>query len=179
MSGACRGGAGAVRGAKSGGDSSVNFLGLNLMFHAVLTGDAVAIDILERELDIQANRRPETTAVPMIDYTATQEGYQFSLDISESGFYIVPVAYHTGTVVYVDGEKTSSVVIDNLPLIRLSTGTHSVEIKSLTTRVYLLGQAATGIGLLLVAATLLAGTGTLHNGIVFLRRKPRARESRL
>ena len=173
-----RGVTGAVLGGKSVGESSVKFLGLNLIFHAVLTGDPVAIDILERELDIQANRRP-TTAVPMIGYTATQEGYQFSLDISEPGSYIVPVAYHAGTVVYVDGQETPSVAIDNLPLIRLSAGTHSVEIKSLTTRVYLLGQAATGLGVLLVAATLLAGTGILHNGIVFLQRKPRARESRL
>jgi uncharacterized membrane protein len=75
-------------GSKRVGDGRVTFLGLNLMFHSVLTRDPVAIEILERELGVEANRRSDMAAIPMDGYTAAQDGYRFSLDVPKSGLYL-------------------------------------------------------------------------------------------
>jgi uncharacterized membrane protein len=148
---------GTALGSKRVGDARVTFIGLNLTFHAVLTGDPVAIEILERELGVQAHRRPTTFAIPMIGYAASQEGYGFSLDAPQPGYYLIPVAYHTGTAVYVDGQHTPSLAVDSLTLAKLPAGLHRVEVRSLRTPIYRLGGAATALGVLVVAAATLPG----------------------
>ena len=132
---------------------------MNLMYHSVLTGDPVAIAILEQQLGVEANRRTEMPSIAMQHYVASEDGYRFSVDAPEDGFYLVPIALHSGTVVLVDGEETPSIAVDTLALVELSEGSHIIELISLRTSVYPIGIFSTSLGLLILLVVLVTNTG--------------------
>ncbi len=163
-----------VVGTKQIGGGEATFLGLNLMFHAVLTRDPVAIEILERELGVKADRRTSAEPLQVAGYVAYEAGYEFLLEAPEEGYYLVPVARHAGTAVFVDGVEAPSWTVDTLTLAKLPAGPHRVEIRPQRTAIYGLGLAATGMGALIAAAFLLAGVRLPQKGFTFLLRGRRA-----
>ena len=98
-------------------------------------------------------------SIPMQHYVASEDGYRFSVDAPEDGFYLVPIAKHSGTVVLVDGEETPSLAVDTLALVELSEGTHIVELVSRRTSVYPIGIVSTLLATLVLFAFLLKYSG--------------------
>ncbi len=150
---------GTVIGTRRTGEGQVTFLGLNLVFHAVLTHDPLAIQIVEGLLGVPASQAPPLEWLPMRDYSASQSGYRFSLDVPGDGYYLLPLARHAGTAVYVDGQPVPSVAVEALALVRLPAGQHQVEVRSLRTSIYRAGVAATGLGLVVACVVALSSAG--------------------
>ena len=117
----------------------------------------VGIDILERELGIRANVTTNDVPVELTDYVAGQDGFTFSLDAPDNGYYLIPVARNAGTRVFVDGEASQSWAIDNLTMTKLTAGTHQIVITSEQTTIYPLGVAVTALGGLIIAGFMLTG----------------------
>ena len=150
------------------GDGEVDFIGLNLMFHAVTTSDPLAIRILEAELNRTANQRPDDIPVPMQNYEATEAGWSFDMELEQEGWVLFPMANHAGTRVLVDGEPVEELSIETLTLAKLPAGLHSVQIVSEETTIYTLGRAASVIGGLILVAYIV---GLLRKPGVRLRRR--------
>jgi uncharacterized membrane protein len=142
---------GVALGYKIAGSGRIAFLGLNLIYHAVLTNDPVVIDLLETELGITANSVLERESFPLIDYQTGQDGYSFSLDIDEDTDIVIPVAMHDGTVVYIDGNRTPAIAIDNMVTFSISGGNHEVYITSEERPIHLIGKIISIIGLVFLA----------------------------
>ncbi len=162
----------------SGGE--VVFLGLNLMFHAARTGDAETFEQLEQLLGLPAREAPEDVAHSLIDYTAGEDGWTFDIDLPESGWVLFPMAHYEGTRVYVDGREVESVGIERLILAKMPEGYSSVEIRSVRTNIYALGNIATFLGLL-IAIGFIAGVNRerLNDWMDGSRRMRRALERRM
>ena len=150
------------------GDGEVDFIGLNLMFHAVITSDPLAIRILEAELNRTSNQRPDDIPVPMQNYEATEAGWNFDMELEEAGWVLFPMANHAGTRVLVDGEPVEELSIETLTLAKLPAGLHSVQIVSEETTIYTLGRAASVVGGLILVAYIF---GLLRKPGVRLRRR--------
>ena len=149
---------------------------MNLIFHAVLTGDPLAIEILEAELGLEAGQESNLQAVPLDRYEATQAGFRFSLEVPTSGYYLLPFAHHSGTAVYVDGQRVPSLAVDSITLAELPSGVHDVAIESVPTVEYPLGRFSTALGLIFVLATVIQGLAysELRKRFTFKGGRPRA-----
>lgn len=134
------------------GDGDVTFLGLNMIFHAVLTSDPFAVKILEGELGTAARQIPDDVTVPLEGYVATQDGYRFSVTLAEDQWVLFPMGNHPGTRVLVDGDETEVVNVETLSLARVPAGTHEIVIRSERTRVYRLGQGTTAVAIAILLA---------------------------
>jgi uncharacterized membrane protein len=168
-----------VAGRKLTGDSShVTFIGLNLPFHAVLTRDPAAIALLESVTGLDANDGMVTEAVPLTSYKPSEAGYDLRVTAPSSGYYIVPVAHHSGTEVEIDGRGVDSLSVEMLTLVRLEEGEHHVRVLSEPTAIYGIGKAASLTGLLIVAAATVPGLLRRWHLIAqnAPRRSPRAAE---
>ena len=154
----------------------ITFLGMNLIFHSVLTGDPLAIDILEAELGLEADRRPDLETVPLDRYEATEDGFRFSVEATRTGYYLLPFAHHSGTTVYVDGQSVTSLAVDSLTLVKLPSGTHDVAIESARTVEYPVGRFATALGLMVVLGMLFQGRAfsELRKRFTFIGNRPQA-----
>lgn len=130
----------------------VHFIGLNLVYHALLTHDPVVIDLLQSVLELQAGQMPARQAVPLANYRPQAHSYSFDYRIEEDTQVVVPIAHHTGTKVYIDGQFTPSQGMDRLTLTTLKAGQHHVELRSEQTSVYLTGRLLTGLGAAIVLA---------------------------
>lgn len=128
----------------------VDFIGLNLFYHAVLTRDPVAISIIEGELGIKADALAAAPTVTMEDYSAQQDGYRFSYQTDRAEDLVVPVAWHSGLVVEVDGRRVEAISINELVSFTAPAGRHSVFITLVPTAAFYLGLGATGAGIILL-----------------------------
>jgi hypothetical protein len=141
---------GTALGVKSVDGHQVHFLGLNLVFHALLTRDPVAVGLLEGLLGLTAGQMPDREVIALEQYQSGQDGYEFRYHTDRDTQALIPVAHHLGTRVYIDGRLTPSQSIDQLTLVQLAAGAHRVEIRSEQTPIYHAGRAATLVGILLV-----------------------------
>jgi hypothetical protein len=143
---------GAAVGVKRLGEHRVHFLGLNLTYHALLTHDPAAVELLEDLLGLSAGGVPLRETIPLEDYEADQGGYRFTYRVEQDTAALVPVAHHAGTRVYIDGQRVPSRSMDQLILVTLPAGLHRVEIRSQETPIFQAGRAATAAGVLVAAA---------------------------
>ena len=157
-------------GIKDLGQGSVTFLGLNLMFHSVLTGDPVAIEVLERELGVQAHRRPDFSSVPLDGYRAGQSGYSFSMDVPEDGLYLLPIARHPGASLFANGSRIPTQAVDALMLVELPQGALDVEVRLRRTPVYAVGVAGTLVGVVIPLLALLPRVRFSRNAFISIPR---------
>ncbi len=139
------------------GDGHVDFLGLSLIFHAVVTNDPLAIRLLEPLVGMQAGTKPIDRTVPLVGYEAREDGYRFEVTAERDEWLLFPMAHHAGTAVMVDGAEVETVGIETLTLAHIPAGTHRVHILSNETRIYLIGRAATGVGIILTIGYVIAG----------------------
>jgi len=134
----------------------VDFVGLNLLFHAVLTHDPVAVSLLEEQLGMAANQPSVHQYLPLQDYRADQSGYTFSMTVAEATQVVVPVAYHDGLTLAVDGQEAPIVAMNNLVTFSLPAGTHAIALTPGTTAMHAVGEAIAGL-----AAVAFIGVGWL------------------
>ena len=139
------------------GDGQVIFVGLNLMFHAAVTDDPLAIRILESVLGIPAKRPSGDKTIAMENYEASEDGWRFNITLPSEQWVLLPMGMHGGTSVEVGGEKVDTVGVESLILAKLPGGTSSVHIKSEQTGIYAIGRATTVIGVLATLYYLTSG----------------------
>ncbi|NQW18041.1 MAG: hypothetical protein HQ478_11220 [Chloroflexi bacterium] len=162
---------GVLIGRNTYGDGEVDFIGLNLMFHAVITSDPLAIRILEAELDRTAKQRPADIAVPLKNYQATEAGWSFDTELDAEHWVLFPMANHVGTRVLVDGVSVEELSIETLTFAKIPAGLHSVQIISEKTTIYTIGRAMSVVGGLILVAYV---TGLLRRPGSRRRRKDAA-----
>lgn len=121
----------AVLGSKNVGVGKVWFIGANLPYHAYLTRDPLALQILSDIMGVAPGVAPVRTKIPMVQYSASAKGYSFSLDIPAGVAkqpITIPVASRDNMVVKVDGVQVMRASLHNLLSISMDEGQHSVEI---------------------------------------------------
>jgi uncharacterized membrane protein len=153
---------GTVLGYTTYGAGKAWFVGLNLPYHALLTNDPAALDILARVLTIPAGQPARWETVPLSAYQADRDGYRFDYDLAAEGEVLVPVADHGGTAIRVDGQPVESHSLYNLVGFIAPAGPHHVEITFPPTAVYLYGSLLSLIGLLMGAVGLWKWKGNIY-----------------
>ncbi len=141
------------------GAGQVWFVGLNLPYHALISRDRVAIQLLAELLNINLETESEYPQVILENYEAEQDGYRFSFQLESEQLLFVPIAYLDGMKVLVDGLPTKTLSFERLVGFQAPAGKHNVEIQITPTQVYLAGKIA----------SLLAVLGLI--GLLFLTRK--------
>ncbi len=152
----------AVLGYNTYGRGKVWFIGLNLPYHAFLTRDPVAVELLTGVLGLPAYQANDYQQVPLDGYQATQDGYRFAYTLAESATLLVPVAHHDGSRVYVDGRPTPSRSLERLVAFDAPAGRHAVEILVRMTPIYLWGWAVSllaGMGMVILYRLQTGGKG--------------------
>jgi uncharacterized membrane protein len=115
------------------GASGIWFLGLNLPYHAALTGDSAALALLADTLDLTPNVVSDRSTTLLHDYVATTDGYRFTIDLSGPARLLVPVAAHDGVRITVDGATSlTPVTVETMVAFDAPAGRHAVEITYLS-----------------------------------------------
>lgn len=156
------------------GDGQVMFVGLNLMFHAAVTDDPLAIRILETILGIDAKQPSGDRSIPLDNYVASEDGWRFDITLPEEQWVLLPMGLHAGTSVEANDEPVDIVGVESLTLAKLPAGTSSVHIKSDQTSINTIGKAATVLGLLAVLYYLTSGARAALIARIRDRRKDRS-----
>jgi hypothetical protein len=143
------------------GEGEAVFLGLNLMFHAAITGDPTAIRLLESLTGMTAGLPPDDQPIPLEGYAAGEDGWRFDITLPREEWVLFPMAHHDGTRVLSNGAPVESVGIETLTLARLPEGASAVHITSTETGVYSAGRIGTALGVLVLLGYV-AGGGRLR-----------------
>jgi uncharacterized membrane protein YfhO len=125
-----------------------------LPFHAVQTGDPLVIQLLSVLLNLQPRELAEYTPVPLYGYDANPAGYHFAYQLDESQQIFVPIAFHDGMDVLVDGELVESNSYEQLLLFDAPAGRHTVEIAIKKPRIYFIGWLISVVALLVLVGGL-------------------------
>lgn len=145
---------GTALGYKDLGGGRVWFVGLNLPFHAMLTRDPVATQLLEDVLGVRAAEVAEREIVPLQGYRADEGGYSFSYDLDRPGEILLPVAAHEGAAVLLDGRRVPSTSLDNLVTLYSPAGRHEARVIFEKTGIYSLGATTTGFAAIVLLVCL-------------------------
>ncbi len=143
-------------GYKAFGPEKVWFVGLNLPYHAVQTRDPLAIQLLSLLLQLEPEAAARRKQVSLVDYQAGGGGYQFSYYLENPETLFVPVAYHEGTFVVVDGIPTQTYSYERLLAFEAPAGVHQVQIGLRRTPTHLVGKAISGLAMLGLAAIIIS-----------------------
>jgi uncharacterized membrane protein len=145
------------------------FVGLNLPYHLALTQDPAAKALLAEILNLPPNAPAEYPPVPLTRYTAGPNGYRFTYTLDAPDTLLVPVAYHEGTAVTIDGQITPVRSLENLVLFDAPAGEHMVEIRVNFTGSYWAGRWVSLLAI--IGAVLLVTKG--YGGVSFQLKKVR------
>ena len=129
------------------GNGKVWFVGLNLPYLAVQTRDPLAIQLLSLLLQEDPGASEEYTQIPLLNYEAGDSGYRFSYQLDTPQPLFVPVAYHDGTTVLVDGDLVETYSVEYLLVFDAPAGEHDVQIGFKTPPIYHAGRALSGFAL--------------------------------
>lgn len=123
----------AVLGSKKLPEGQVEFVGLNIPFHAHLTRDPVALAIMRDLLLTSEGEVPPRAELPLDDYQAGASGYSFELTLPEEfagELVILPFAAPDSVRVWVDGAIRHHDTVENLVAIELEPGRHLVQVRA-------------------------------------------------
>lgn len=123
------------------------FVGLNLPYHAALTRDTVAIELLSEVLQLPPHQPSRYSSVPLDDYAPSQAGYAFSYTLDTNDTLLIPIAHHEGTQVQVDGQPTRVRSFENMVVFDAPAGRHHVTTQVRPTPIYALGQIVSLVGI--------------------------------
>jgi hypothetical protein len=138
------------------GAGAVWFIGMNLPYHAAQTRDPEAIRLLTDLLGLPFEAPAAYAAVPVQAYRAGPTGYQFQVELDAPATLLVPVAYHEGMSVALDGGPARVSALEDLVAFPAPAGVHQVEIRLRPTGIHWLGWAVSGLALAGVAGVLIA-----------------------
>jgi hypothetical protein len=140
----------AILGYRDIGGARVWFLGGNPIYHAFLTGDPTARELLRQFLRLPPGEKlPEV--IPLDEYQTTEQGYAMSYSLPSSREVVIPVAALDGYQVRVDGKPVAYRTFENLICLNLPAGDHRISIELEATPVYQLGQRISLLSLILIA----------------------------
>lgn len=140
----------AVAGQIAAGAGQITFIGLNLPYHLLLTGDAVAADLLVDQTGLALDRGVVGGTVPLEGYRSDGAGYRFSLTLDRDERVVIPVARHDRLTVTVDGRPGHIDVLDNTVTLELPAGRHAIVIAVAPGGNRPLGLVVTALGLVLI-----------------------------
>ncbi|MGQ9458038.1 MAG: 6-pyruvoyl-tetrahydropterin synthase-related protein [Anaerolineae bacterium] len=138
------------------GRGTVWFVGLNLPWHACVTGDPASRALLGRLLGLEEGERPVRQSIPAEGYAASPEGHRFLLRNLPGGWTLIPVSWRDDLRVRWNGEEVKVTPMNDLLWVHLPPGEGTLEVGS---RLPPGRLAGTGISL---AAGLLAGLWALR-----------------
>ncbi|MGC8837889.1 MAG: 6-pyruvoyl-tetrahydropterin synthase-related protein [Anaerolineae bacterium] len=149
------------------GQGMVWFVGLNLPWHARVTGDPASRALLGQLLGLEGEQRPAREVIPAAAYSAGPDGHRFHLQGLPGGWVLVPVSWRDNIQVRWNGEEVEAVPMNDLLWVHLPAGDGVLEVGSGLPP----GRLA-GAGITLVAA-LVAGLWavqrrTLRQGIALV-----------
>ncbi|HWQ15169.1 MAG TPA: 6-pyruvoyl-tetrahydropterin synthase-related protein, partial [Roseiflexaceae bacterium] len=136
---------------------SIWFVGLNLPYHAALTGDQAALTLLGDLLQLAPGATQERRTVPLRDYTAGHQGYAFRYTLDRPARLFVPLAAHEGIEVLVDGVPAPVTSYERLLAFDAPPGDHAVRVRVRRGPIYTLGQAVSAVAA--VVTILMSGVG--------------------
>lgn len=125
----------AVYGYKLLNNQKIYFLGGNLFFHTLKTGDTMAMKLLKDTLGLSTSYTQEQL-LPLQSYQVNESGYKMVYHSDHALDAAVPVAAIDGMKVKIDGKPCPKEIFENLLKIRLPAGTHEIEILLELTSVY-------------------------------------------
>jgi len=132
-------------------DARVWFVGANLPFHALLTRDPAATVLLGDVLRLKPSSAPTMSSVPLKDYVASTQGYDFEVELTQPTLLLIPVGAQEGMRVLVDGTPTPLLALEQLVALSLPAGAHVVEMRVLPTSVHRIALVISFVGVLLLA----------------------------
>ncbi|RJQ10699.1 MAG: hypothetical protein C4551_02150 [Bacillota bacterium] len=165
----CFGQTAAVLGSRAVEGRDVQFVGINLPYHAYLTRDPEAIGLFADLLGVEPGAVPDRQALPLGGYRAGSSGYSFSLVVPEAAAgrkIVLPFAAMDSLVVRVDGVEVAASSVEKLVAITAGPGLHLIRLEA--------GPAPTaGISAIVSALTglLVLGYAVTRRGSVRHRRK--------
>lgn len=139
----------ALLGYKNVGSGKVYFLGSNIIYHAFLTKDPTAIDLLKNILGLN-DQYPRIKTIPLIDYRVNQDGYSLKYDNQNEIDAILPLASIQGFNVKIDGQPARYSTFENLIRLNLPAGYHSIEISLGKPDIYYIGMTLTALSVFLI-----------------------------
>ncbi|MEW6276117.1 MAG: 6-pyruvoyl-tetrahydropterin synthase-related protein [Bacillota bacterium] len=143
----------ALWGYKNVGGSKIGFLGLNLAYHAYLTGDPAARKMLADVTGLAEEFSPPEI-VPLEEYQVKDNGYLITYVLEREVRAVIPVAALEGMQAEVDGEPVPLEKFENLVLVKLPAGRHFLDLTLKEPPVYALGRAVSLTSLALAPASL-------------------------
>jgi uncharacterized membrane protein/6-pyruvoyl-tetrahydropterin synthase len=137
-----------IWGYKDAGGARVGFLGLNLAYHAYLTGDPAAKKLLADVTGLEERFNPPEI-VPLEGYQVKPDGYLITYSLARDERVVIPAAALEGLRAEVDSEPVPLEQFENLVLLNLPAGRHFLNLTLEEPPVYRLGRAVTLVGLVL------------------------------
>ena len=129
------------------GQGTVWFVGLNLPWHACVTGDPASRALLGHLLGLEEGGRPLRLPIPAAAYSAGPEGHRFHLRDLPGGWVLVPVSWRDDVRMRWNGADVEALPMNDLLWVHLPAGDGVLEVGSCVPP----GRLA-GTGISLVAA---------------------------
>jgi len=129
------------------GAGQVWFIGINLPYHALISRDPVAINLLAELLQLPFDEPTGYSVVPLNQYLADQNGYRFTYRLDKQFRLFFPVAHHEGMMLFIDNLPARLLSVENLVTFDAPQGQHTVEIRIRPTKIQWLGQLVSGMAL--------------------------------
>jgi 6-pyruvoyl tetrahydropterin synthase-like protein len=142
-----------IWGYKDAGGARVGFLGLNLAYHAYLTGDPAAKKLLADVTGLGEQFNPPET-IPLEEYLVKPDGYLITYTLAQDARVIIPAAALEGMQAEVDGEPVPLEKFENLILLNLPAGRHFLDLTLKEPPAYRLGRAVSFFSFALASASL-------------------------
>ncbi|MBC7222669.1 MAG: hypothetical protein H5T59_00065 [Anaerolineae bacterium] len=127
------------------GRGTVWFVGMNLPWHALVTGDPASRALLGKLLGLAAGEQPAREAIPAAAYAAGPEGHRFHLQGLPGGWVLVPVAWRDNVRVRWNGADVEAMPMNDMIGVRLPPGEGVLEVGSVPPPGRLAGMALTGL----------------------------------
>jgi hypothetical protein len=116
------------------------FVGLNLMYHTLGTGDQNALSLLAETLKIQAGVRNTYQTIPLQMYASNANGYSFGYYLDSAEKLVIPITVFDGTTVSLDSIPIAFGSMGQMVQFDAPAGIHLVQIGFQETAIYLIGK---------------------------------------
>jgi uncharacterized membrane protein len=131
-------------------ENKIWFLGLNLAYHTLETGDPNALEMISKVLQLEPEARNNYQFIPLNSYISGPAGYEFTFNLDRSADMLVPIARFDGTRVLVDGQPVPIQSLENMILFTAPAGEHHIKIDFVPTTIYKLGLVTTAISVIVI-----------------------------
>lgn len=136
------------------GAGKIWFIGFNLVYAASQTGDAATITFLRKIFPPALTEFIPPQFVPLENYQAGANGYEFDVLLERDALILIPVAAHDGFFVTENDRRLAAFALENLVALRLPAGNHTLKIGFAPTGIYYAGAMLSLLVLICLLALL-------------------------